>query len=320
MGSHRLRRTLLGTCSSLATLVAVAAALAPVAGAAPTRTPLDWELDWPTSFGTTVVGLMPGQGSTQRLGVSLHGRPAVAIAGLPAISAHATPHIGTDADGAVVVVYPRCANAGGVRCDLYQAGVRGGTERPVAGVNTSGFSELQGAMDHGSVAFLRSRDSRGGFFAQHVSLYRRPAGGKAALVTRAGGTEIALSGDHIAQVRDIDQGYELCGKPAVEILDATGALRRVMTTGCGLNGQSFGSLNFWGGKLTFLASFGSAGPAQTRIYRTALHSSALTYASGLHYALAFAPTGARSGVAMVDDEWDGPISMLGIAQLSFRAP
>lgn len=322
MGLRQLRTVLLGTSLSLATLVACAAALAPLAGAATTPSPLDWKLGRPSSFGTTVVGLMPGQGSTRRLGVSVHGRPAVAIAGLHAISMRATPHVGTDTDGSVVVVYPRCATAAGARCDLYQAGVSGGAERRVAGVNTSGSSELQGAIDRGSVAFLRSRDSRGGFYAEHVSLYRRPADGKAGLVTRAGGSAIALSGTHIAQVRDIDPGVALCGMPSVEILDATGALRRVKSTMCGLNGQSFGSLNFWGGKLLFLAFNGADGPARTTIYRTALHSSVLTHASGPLNAVAFAPTGARSGVALLDDEWTEPptSTMVRIGQLPFRAP
>lgn len=315
MRFRHLRRMLLGTCLS----VACTAAAAPAAQAAPTGKPLAWQLDWPTSYGTTVVGLLPGQGPTRRLGVSLHGRPAVAIAGPEAISMHATPHIGTDADGSVVVVYPRCATATGGRCDLYRVGVTGGAERPVPGVNTPGSSELQGAMDHGSVAFLRSRDSKGGFDAEHVSLYRLPAGGKARLVTRAGGDEIALSGTHIAQVRNIDWSSGVCGEPSVEILDADGVLRHVFGTVCGLNGQSVGSLNFWGGKLTFLSYNGADGPVQTRIYRTTLHSSVLTYAPGPHRAVAFAPTGARSGVAMLVDTWAEPptAKMVRLSRLQF---
>lgn len=322
MGIRHLCTLAVGAGFMVTALLSCAAVSAPAADTAPKGTTLAWRLDRPTSSGTTVVGLMPGDGPTRSLGVSVRGRPAVAIAGIQPISMRATPHVGTDANGSVVVVYPRCAGPTGGRCDLYEVAVTGGAERAVAGVNTSRFSELQGAMDRGSIAFLRSRDSRGGFYSDHVSLYRRPAGKKAELVTRAGGSEIALSGTHIAQVRDIDSGGALCGEPSVEILDAAGALRRVTSTTCGLNGQSFGSPNFWGGKLTFLFFNGVTGPQQTRIYRTALHSSALTSTAGPHHAVAFAPTGARSGVALIDDEWaDLPvISMVRLTKMSFQAP
>lgn len=300
---------------ALALLAAVTAFFAPAKGAAPTRTPLDWTLERPASHGTTVAGLLPGKGSTRRLGVSVDGRRPVAIAGLEPVSALAAPHIGTDADGGVVVVYPRCATSDGSRCDLYQAGVDGRGEQLVPGVNTAGSSELQGAIDHGSVAFLRSA---GDLYAHHASLYLRPVGGAARRLTRAGGTEIALSGDHIAQVRDIDPGIGICGEPSVEVRGTDGGVRRVKSTVCGLNGQSLGSLTFAGGHLTFLAHDGADGVPRTTIYRTAPDGTRLTHAAGPRRAVGFAPTGPRAGVAVVVHGHDGPTSMVAVAGLAFR--
>jgi len=302
--------------AALALVAAVTAVVSPGTGAASKPASLDWKLERPTSHGTTVVGTLPGHGATRHLGVSVRGGKAVAIAGVEPVSVLARPHVGTDANGGIVVVYPRCATTDGARCDLYQVGVDGRGEQPVPGVNTPGSSELQGSMDRGDVAFLRSaHDLR----AEHASLYLRPAGGEARLLSRAGGSEIALSGDHVAQVRDVDPYVGICGLPAVEVRDVdSGDVRHVIGRACGLNGQRLGSLNFAGGRLTFLAWDGADGVPGTKIYRTAEDGTGTTHTDGPRRAVAFAPTGPRTGVAVVLRGREGPTAMVAVRKLAFR--
>jgi hypothetical protein len=267
-------------------------------------------LQQPTSHGETIVGVLPGHGRTRSLAVRTAGRPAAPIPGIAPVDRNAVPRVGTDAAGREVVVYRRCPQG---RCDLYSVRLDGTHERPIPGVSSRRGDEFVGAMDHGDVAFVRSAPKAAG----GSGLFLRRVGERARLVTRRAGDEVALSGDHIAQRRDTDPGFGICGMPTVEVLTPDGRRRTIKRVGCGLDGQGFDSLSFVDDHLLFLAYNGSDGPARTRIYRTALDGSALEHADGPKTAVAYAPTGPDHGVALVGNDIL-PRAMRRVTGLEFR--
>jgi hypothetical protein len=295
--------------SAFATVLAVAAVSV---GPAPVTEVLSGPvLHEPSSYGTTVVGLLPGRGSTSSLGVSVDGGPATRIPALAPVGSRAVPHLGTDAQGRVVVVYPRCVKG---RCDLYSARPDGTHEQRVPGVNAPGESQFQGAMDRGNVAFLRTRA------AYRTSLYLRRVGRPATLVTQEGGDDVALSGDHIAQIRDGSGEAGLCELPTVEVRRPDGAVHRIARKSCGENGQRYGSLAFLGRHLLFLSYEGSAGTSRTRVFRTTLNGNRLERAEGPRRAVAYAPSGPRAGVALIEPASSDGLSMRSVRELAFASP
>jgi hypothetical protein len=308
--------TLASTRRAVAAVVLVSASAFALPAAAPatTVTPLPWSLGQPSASGTTtVVGVLP---TDHRIGLSTAGAPAAPVDHLDPVVKGAAPHLGTDASGHRLLVYPRCRGARlASGCDLYEARLDGTGERKVPGVNTAAGNELVGVMDRGDVAFLRSAKGVG-----DPGLYLRRRGGRAVRVTAAGGTELALRGRWIAQVRDADPTVGACGLPTVELRSFGGKVRTVQTRRCGLSGQSLTGVGFVGGLLEFL-SYDAVGSGATTVFRTAPAARTLSRADGPRYARGFAATGLATGIATLADASDpssGRTTLGAVRGLSFR--
>lgn len=123
------------------------------------------------------------------------------VTGLPV---WAVPHLGTDAAGRRVVVYPRCSADRASACNLYAYDLESRTEQALSTVNASAAGELEGTMQGGAIAFTRSRPADAaapiaeGAEPGRALLYRS-VGGSTRRVSRRGGTSLALRGDRIAQ-------------------------------------------------------------------------------------------------------------------------
>lgn len=203
----------------------------------------------------------------------------------------AVPHVGTDAAGRVVVTYPRCSGEG-VGCDLYAYDVAAGAERRVAGAATSG-EEVEGVLRRGRLLLARSVTVRGEV-QRWLSIAARE-GAPLRLVTRFGGTQLALRGRVIAQVRDTDPGSAICGQPSIEEVDTrTGRRELIDATSCGMDGAQVAAPAFVSGSLLWTWSAGDRTPYLYRLAATGARTRA-KLPSGT---IAFAPTALRAGYAL----------------------
>ena len=167
----------------------------------------------------------------------------------------AYPHVGSDRRGRAVVIYPRCPGADVSSCDLWAYFVASRTSSPVKRVNTAAAGETEGVMIGGAVAFTRwtaeSTPTRNDAHATTTLMYK-PATADARLVTRRGGQQLALSGDRIAHIRDVDETTGECGQPTVELITTSGRRSVVRTYRCGLDGHSPRGLAFVKGRLLWV--------------------------------------------------------------------
>ncbi len=213
------RRTRLAT-SAIAAISTLS--LAPTVGSAaasPTRLTIGALPAAPTlgvlpqidALGSQVIAIAPAEGLTAESSLTassgnlwfsrLDDRPTkLQLAGVPA---WAQPHLGTDAAGRAVAIYPRCAGTARSSCDLYAWDVAANTERPLTEANRRDAGELEGTMAGGALAWTVAPADEAATAADtpdaERTLMYRPAGGAPKLASNVGGRRLALRSGQIAQ-------------------------------------------------------------------------------------------------------------------------
>lgn len=219
----------------------------------------------------------------------------------------AYPHVGTNRQGHIVVIYPRCSSAAARDCDLWAYDVDRGKATALAGVNSAGVGETEGAMASGSVAFTRwtamAEPTRGGGDATTRLMYK-PARGGARLVTRKGGQQIALSGNQIAQVRDVAPTSIECGQPSVELLTTAGLRRTVRRYRCGADGHTPLGLGFVRGRLLWAMHGGDQGHYAQYVLAT---RKTLYEDTSTEFLSSYAPLRTTHGVVVRSGGWTTPV-------------
>jgi hypothetical protein len=273
------------------------------------------------SAGRGYVAVAVGDTATRTLYVGHPGAiaPAKGVGELPD---WAVPHVGIDAAQKTVVVYPRCREDPDV-CDLYAYEVLTGTERPLGAVNSSA-SELEGTIDHGTIAFTRST----GLAPKHAQtqtpvarkLYVLPRGARTARqVSAVGGVQLALRGTRIAQVVDRDPAAGTCGKPSVELLSTQTPQKRVIdTTVCGLDMATVGSPALIGDAV--LWTWRSAAKSGSFVYQLNLTTGVRSRAAVTQPVRSYAATSVRGGYLLASaGEGGGTVPLLKLTGLTFAA-
>lgn len=227
------------------------------------------------ALGSHVIAVAPAGGRTEETSLTpssgelwfsrLDDRPTkLDLAGVPT---WAQPHLGTDAAGRAVAVYPRCASDAINSCDLYAWDVVANVERPIDEVNRSSVGELEGTMQHGAVAWTvaPAGETAGATAAPDAerTLRYRSTSGPSRTITTKGGRQLALRSGEIAQtVLNADQESS-----RVELVRVRDRSRRTLVQVSGGAGPRWPvGLRFFGAELRFaVASFESA-----RLYRVPL--------------------------------------------------
>lgn len=215
-----LRRRRSAALAAVAALASVAAVATPAAARDQTRAtigslPASPAIGlWPQidALGSHVIAVAPAAGLTELSAVTastgelwfsrLDDRPTkLSLAGVPA---WAQPHLGTDAAGRAVAVYPRCAADAIDSCDLFAWDVLANTERRLDEVNRASVGELEGTMQRGAVAWTVAPTGAAGQVSAGPELQRtlmyRAAAGAPRTITARGGRRLALRSGQIAQV------------------------------------------------------------------------------------------------------------------------
>lgn len=183
--------------------------------------------------------------------------PVPAITGVPA---WAQPHIGTDEARKPVVIYPSCTDTAQVdTCDLKQYAVLTGKISAVAGVNTSGTGETEGAIDRGAVVAARwtAKDEPvsaafGGQGKTPTTLVYRAAGKTARVLTTKGGQQIALDRGRVAFVREGDATAGTCGLSLLQVIRVAGGPAKTLARHtCGLDMQAVTLPTFVGNEVVY---------------------------------------------------------------------
>ncbi len=222
--------------------------------------------------------------------------PAKGVGPLPS---WALPHIGIDSSQKTSVFYPRCASDQASSCDLYRYDVLTGVERPLTQANSKG-AELEAAMDHGRLVFSRLQPGKSSVNDARTLYYRAAKAKRAKKLTAKGGAGLAIQGTRVAQIRDADPTYGVCGYPTVEVIDAgTNKVTEIDHTGCGMNGQRFLSPAFIGNAVTW--AYNSID--SRKLLRRDLTTRQLSAVNVHDAPIGFAPVGTSSGYALLRVEY-----------------
>ena len=182
------------------------------------------------------------------------------VPGATGVPAWAQPHIGTDASRKPVVLYPSCSDVFLVEtCDLKQYEVLTGKISTVAGVNTSGAGETEGAIDRGAVIATRwtSKEdpvpaSQGGQGKTPTTLVYRAAGKTAKVLTTKGGQQVALDRGRVAFVREGNPTDGTCGLSLLQVLRVSGGAPKTLARHtCGLAMQAVTLPTFVGDQVVY---------------------------------------------------------------------
>ncbi len=177
------------------------------------------------------------------------------IVGTGPLPTWARPHVGTNRSGHVVAVYPRCSGPLVATCDLYVYDFATLKETALAGVSRPNAGEVEGDMDRGAMAFSRWRlkAEPTGSGDEATTLLYKPASGAARVVSKTkGGQQLALRGQQIGQIRDINPSAASCGTPSVELLSTSGSRRLIRQSHCGEEGNHPTGLDFVGSRLHWM--------------------------------------------------------------------
>ncbi|MEH3054514.1 MAG: hypothetical protein PGN13_11000 [Patulibacter minatonensis] len=298
----RIGAALLGATAVLGALGASSAA------AFPTSTPLDHFADATAiTAGRGSVAVAVGSDNTgdglRALYVG-HAGKLEAAKGVGRLPGWAQPHVGIDAHQKTVVLYPRCTEEDRPNtCRLYQYEVLGQEERAVPQL-AGRRGVLEGAMDHGNLAYTTYDAAQPKWRTGQRRLFFLGKGAKVAKqISARGAVGLAIQGGRVAQIRNVEPDYGVCGRPRLETVPTRGgAATKIAETGCGLDGQSFASPAFQGNTLIWL--YTSTPKDELRRYDLTTRTTERAPIGG--DPLAYAATSATGGYLLDDDQSGDP--------------
>lgn len=217
----------------------------------------------------------------------------------PVLAEHAAPiifwtqpHIGTDARGHAVIVYPSCVKNA---CDLHALDPATGADAPLPGASSPGVNEVEGDLDRGALAYVTAPAGRPR--SGHSQLRYRPAGGPSRILDRLGGGYLDLDRGRILTVRSGGDGAGdgTCGSELLELTTVATRTRTLISRqNCGQDEQTITGAGFVG-KRRVAWSIGALS-GSTFAQRDLAASARTQRVHSIHKFIAYAPVSSTRGL------------------------